>query len=196
MDYCSHCSQRVNDALLCGKCKNAVYCSGACQLAAWNGGHSQLCVPTPDEPARSANEDVSQVAPPEQKLVKGWACEYGCGFTGTFHEVGEHEKGCHKQPGKPPLDTSNQPNSENAMVAAPVPPPRRTKSFQNSGSFSGSVSNLSSPRSMANVLPNVPNTPTWGVMETGSQMHNPQKEWLDPSSTGNDSMSACVRTFA
>lgn len=180
MDFCCHCSQKVNDTLLCGSCKHAVYCSAACQLAAWDGGHNQFCRATTDEPARAVKE-ASQMVLPEPRMVTGWACEYGCEFTGAFDIVREHEKGCQKNPASKPLETANQTSSAPAVVAAPVAPPRRSKLFHNSGS----LSIHSSPSSIANAVPCAPNTSTPGGVDTGSQIDKPYHEWPDPSSTGN-----------
>eukprot|EP00930_Biecheleria_cincta_P047529 TRINITY_DN32965_c0_g1_i1.p1 TRINITY_DN32965_c0_g1~~TRINITY_DN32965_c0_g1_i1.p1 ORF type:complete len:490 (-),score=100.25 TRINITY_DN32965_c0_g1_i1:31-1500(-) len=60
MDSCAHCGKEGAPAL-CARCKSARYCGPACQRAAWQSGHRQLC----SQPASKTNEYAAP-APKEE----------------------------------------------------------------------------------------------------------------------------------
>jgi hypothetical protein len=40
---CDFCSTAINEGIMCGKCRQAVYCSPGCQVQAWRSGHNRVC---------------------------------------------------------------------------------------------------------------------------------------------------------
>lgn len=40
---CEHCSISTAEGIMCGRCRQAVYCTSECQVAAWRAGHNRTC---------------------------------------------------------------------------------------------------------------------------------------------------------
>lgn len=50
---CEYCSISTAEGIMCGRCRQAVYCTSECQVAAWRAGHNRSC----REPARPSALD-------------------------------------------------------------------------------------------------------------------------------------------
>ncbi|KAG2500089.1 hypothetical protein HYH03_001675 [Edaphochlamys debaryana] len=68
---CDGCKETFGKVLVCGGCRQRRFCSRACQVADWRGGHKEACKQLAEEAAKAKAEAGAAPAPPAQGSPSG-----------------------------------------------------------------------------------------------------------------------------
>ena len=87
MPSCSHCGADASAPKTCARCRQSVYCSRACQIAAWKSGHKAECkkfVAATTGAAKEVESSTTTIAAPADACFKTASVEKYDGGIGCF----------------------------------------------------------------------------------------------------------------